>query len=88
MTKMTEEQLQSLVAERYKAVFGALYFRNPIDRAYVPMPAIPAENFKVTGQTETAWNVAHDPLVGAIVRASVSKADGLVQFDMIDFAVE
>ncbi len=88
MAKMMEEQLKSRVAERYKTIFGVLYFRNPIDHAYVPMPAIPAEDFKVTGQTETAWNVAHDPLVGAIVRASVSKADGLVQFDMIDFAVE
>ncbi|HOW77342.1 MAG TPA: hypothetical protein P5102_13435 [Candidatus Competibacteraceae bacterium] len=42
----------------------------------------------MTGETDRVWTVVHDPLVGAIVRASVSKADGLVQFDAIDFAVE
>ncbi|HSA46129.1 MAG TPA: hypothetical protein P5552_06395 [Candidatus Competibacteraceae bacterium] len=52
------------------------------------MPKIPAADFVVTGETDRVWTVVHDPLVGAIVRASVSKADGLVQFDAIDFAVE
>ena len=86
--KMTEDQLKLRVAERYKAVFGALYFQNPVDHAYVRLPEIPAADFVVTGQTDRVWSVAHDPLVGAIVRASVSKADGLVQFDQIDLAVE
>ena len=88
MAKMNEEQLKTHVAERYKALFGALYFQNPVDRTHVPMPAISAQDLKVTGETATVWTVAHDPLVGVIVRASVSKAEGLVQFDAIDFAVE
>ena len=88
MATMTEEQLKSKVAERYRAVFGTLYFQNPVDRAYVPMPAISAEDLKVTGETETAWTVVHDPLVGVIVRATVSKTAGLVQFDAVEMAVE
>ena len=88
ITRMTEDQLKLRVADRYKAVFGALYFQNPVDRAYVLMPEIPAADFVVTGETERVWTVVHDPLVGVIVRASVSKADGLVQFDRIDLAVE
>lgn len=88
MTELTHEQIQVRVAERYKAVFGALYLQNPIDRSYVPMPEIPAREFKVTGEKAGAWIVVHDPLVGVMVRASVSKADGLVQFETIDFAVE
>jgi len=88
MAETTEAQLKSQVAERYQTVFGKLYFQNPLDRSYVPMPAIPAQDFKVTGETETVWTVAHDPLVGVIVRASVSKASGLVQFDAVDIAVE
>lgn len=88
ITRMTEDQLKLRVAERYKAVFGALYFQNPVDHAYVLMPEIPAADFVVTGETERVWTVVHDPLVGVIVRASVSKADGLVQFDRIDLAVE
>lgn len=86
--KMTEAQVKSRVAERYKAIFGALYFQNPVDHAYVQLPEIPAADFVVTGQTDQVWSVAHDPLVGVIVRASVSKTDGLVQFDQIDLAVE
>ncbi len=42
MTEMTEDQLKLRVADRYQAVFGALYFQNPVDHAYVPMPKIPA----------------------------------------------
>lgn len=85
---MTEDQLKSHVADRYKALFGALYIQNPIDHACVSLPEIPAADFVVTGQTDRIWTVVHDPLVGVIVRASVSKADGLVQFDRIDLAVE
>ncbi|MBL8259676.1 MAG: hypothetical protein JNM60_07715 [Candidatus Competibacteraceae bacterium] len=88
MATMTEEQLKSRVAERYRAAFGKLYFQNPVDRAYVPMPAISAKDLKVTGETETAWTVTHDPLVGVIVRATVSKTAGLVQFDTVEMAVE
>ncbi|MBK8898913.1 MAG: hypothetical protein IPP10_10480 [Candidatus Competibacteraceae bacterium] len=88
MAEMTEAQLKARVADRYKALFAALYFQNPVDHAYAPMPAVSAEDFKVTGETDAVWTVAHDPLVGVIVRASVSKATGLVQFDTVDIAVE
>lgn len=88
MAEMTETQLKARVADRYNALFGKLYFQNPVDRAHAPMPAVAAEDFKVTGETQAAWTVTHDPLVGVIIRASVSKTDGLVQFDAIDFAVE
>lgn len=88
MVELTEKQLKERVAERYQAVFGKLFFKNPVDQAYVPMPALPAQDLKVIGQTDTVWQVAHDPLVGVIVRASVSKATGLVQFDNVDVAVE
>ena len=88
MTELTEKQLKERVAERYQAVFGKLFFKNPVDQAYVPMPALPAQDLKVTGQTDTVWQVTHDPLVGVIVRASVSKTTGLVQFDNVDIAVE
>ncbi|MEZ5584063.1 MAG: hypothetical protein R3F37_16185 [Candidatus Competibacteraceae bacterium] len=88
MAELTEDQLKSRVADRYQTVFGMLYFQNPVDHAYVSMPKIPAADFVVTGETERVWTVVHDPLVGVIVRASVSKSDGLVQFDTIDLAVE
>lgn len=88
MAEMTEEQLKSQVAERYQALFGKLYLQNPVDHSYVSMSAIPAKDFKITGETNTVWYVAHDPLVGIIVRASVSKTSGLVQFDAVGLAVE
>jgi hypothetical protein len=88
MATMTEDQLKSRVAERYKAVFGALFMQNPIDHSYIRMPEIPAEDFAIRGETEEVWTVVHDPLVGVMVRATVSKANGLVQFDAIDLAVE
>jgi|GEM_PF-1567157 len=88
MVEMTEEQLKSQVAERYQALFGKLYLQNPVDHSYISMPAIPAKDFKITGETNTVWHLAHDPLVGVIVRASVSKTSGLVQFDAVDLAVE
>jgi len=88
MAEMTEEQIKSQVAERYRAVFQKLYIQNPIDHSYVPMTPIPAKDFKITGETETGWSVAHDPLAGVIVRATVSKGTGFVQFDAVDLAVE
>ncbi len=88
MSEMTQDQLKTRVAERYQAVFGALYIQNPLDHAYISLAAIPAKDFKITGETATSWTVAHDPLVGIIVRATVSKTDGLVQFDALSLAVE
>lgn len=88
MTEMTQDQLKTRVAERYQAVFGALYVQSPLDHAYISLAAIPAKDFKIMGKTAKSWTVAHDLLVGVIVRATVSKADGLVQFDALSLAVE
>jgi hypothetical protein len=84
----TADAARDAAAKRFNALFVTLQIQNPLDKNYYPIPALTADDFKLVSETDDAFNVAHEPLAGPVVRATVGKASGLVQFDPLTLSVE
>jgi hypothetical protein len=84
----TADAAREAAAKRFNALFVPLQIQNPLDKNYYPIPALTTDDFKLVSETDDAFTVAHEPLAGPVVRATVGKATGLVQFDPLTLSVE
>jgi len=86
--KMTEDEIKRDVAAAFNHRFGALFYQNPIDKKFFPVPALEPGDLRVTGETDEAIELIHEPLVGMTVRARMLKPSGAIVFDKPEFAYE
>jgi hypothetical protein len=84
----TADAAREAAAKRFNALFVPLQIRNPLDQSYYPIAPLSADDFKLVTETDDAFTVAHEPLAGPLVRATVGKATGLVQFEPLELSVE
>lgn len=84
----TADAAREAAAKQFNALFVPLQIQNPLDKNYYPIAALAADDFKLLSETADAFNVAHEPLAGPVVKATVGKATGLVQFEPLVLSVE
>lgn len=85
---MTIEDLTHDVATAFNERYGDLYYRNPIDGKYLPIPPLSAGEFRLVEETDAIVRLIREPLVGMTVRAEFTKADGAIVFHKLEFAFE
>lgn len=85
---MTEDTMKQRVADAFNSRFGELYYRNPLDGQYFPIPALEPGEFRVTSEEDGRTQLVREPLVGMTVRATVDAQSGLIAFEAPSFAYE
>lgn len=69
---ITELKAKQLVLQKYRQLYGDVYFLNPVDKKYIKFPLLDISHFDYIKKTQCCWIVEGEPPAGVYVTAKVS----------------
>lgn len=85
---MKIEDIKEDVAAAFNQRYGELFYQNPIDGQFLPIPTVTPDEFRLVNETSDTWHLLREPLVGMTVRATVLKDGSAIVFEKPEFAYE
>ncbi len=85
---MSEEDVSRRVAAAFNERYGALFTQSPADGAFLALPKVAPDEFRLAAEDRQAWRLTRSPRAGMRVQATVDKRSGLIAFAKPEFTPE